>query len=103
MKISQTIAASVLVLGMGSAFAAEPVALNDTQMDNISAGYASATNSGGASALVGSASSSSTSFASHQASNCLLCSRVTDTAWTTGSAHVTGYGSAHWIGSATAY
>ncbi|MGZ5068817.1 MAG: hypothetical protein ACXWF8_04900 [Methylobacter sp.] len=38
MKTLQTIAAGVLVLGMGSAFAAEPVALNDSQMDNVSAG-----------------------------------------------------------------
>lgn len=38
MKALQTIAAGVLVLGMGSAFAAEPVALNDSQMDNVSAG-----------------------------------------------------------------
>jgi len=38
MKISQTIAAGVLALGMGSAFAAEPVSLNDNQMDKITAG-----------------------------------------------------------------
>jgi len=38
MKISQTIVAGVLALGMGSAFAAEPVSLNDNQMDKITAG-----------------------------------------------------------------
>jgi hypothetical protein len=37
MKLIKTIAASVLVLGMGSAFADEPVALTETQMDNVSA------------------------------------------------------------------
>lgn len=102
MKTLQTIAAGVLVLGMGSAFAAEPVVLADAQMDNISAGYASASNSGGASAFFGSASSSSTSFASHQASNC-PCYKTTDVAWTTGSAYVNGFGSAGWTGSATAH
>ncbi|MGZ5052357.1 MAG: hypothetical protein ACXWF8_04895 [Methylobacter sp.] len=40
MKALQTIAAGVLVLGMGSAFSAEPVALSDSQMDNVSAGAA---------------------------------------------------------------
>ncbi len=35
----KTVVASVLVLGMGSAFAAnEPVALTETQMDNVTAG-----------------------------------------------------------------
>ncbi len=38
MKIMKTIVASVLVIGMGSAFAAEPVALTETQMDNVTAG-----------------------------------------------------------------
>lgn len=37
MKLIKTIAASVLVLGMGSAFADEPVALTETEMDNVSA------------------------------------------------------------------
>jgi len=36
--IMKTIVASVLVLGMGSAFANEPVALTETQMDNVTAG-----------------------------------------------------------------
>lgn len=38
MKLLNTIIAGVLVVGMGSAFAGEPVALTDTQMDNVSAG-----------------------------------------------------------------
>lgn len=38
MKALQAIAAGVLVLGMGAAFAAEPVALSDSQMDKVSAG-----------------------------------------------------------------
>lgn len=38
MKIMKTIVASALVIGMGSAFAAEPVALTETQMDNVTAG-----------------------------------------------------------------
>jgi Flp pilus assembly protein CpaB len=38
MKIIKTIVASVLVLGMGSAFAAEPLALTETQLDNVNAG-----------------------------------------------------------------
>ncbi|MDO9141050.1 MAG: hypothetical protein Q7U38_12075 [Methylobacter sp.] len=38
MKIMKSIVASVLVIGMGSAFAAEPVALTETQMDNVTAG-----------------------------------------------------------------
>lgn len=42
MKTLQTIAAGVLVLGMGSAFAGEPVALNEAQMDKVSAGFAAA-------------------------------------------------------------
>lgn len=42
MKLSKTIVAGLLVLGMGSAFAAEPVALTDTQLDNVSAGGAAA-------------------------------------------------------------
>ncbi|MGJ0491278.1 hypothetical protein [Methylobacter sp.] len=37
MKLTKTIIASVLVLGMGSAFADEPVALTETQMDNVTA------------------------------------------------------------------
>jgi hypothetical protein len=37
MKLIKTIAASVLVLSMGSAFADEPVALTETEMDNVSA------------------------------------------------------------------
>jgi hypothetical protein len=40
MKLLQTIAASVLVLGMGSAFAEEPMALTDAQMDKVNAGEA---------------------------------------------------------------
>jgi hypothetical protein len=42
MKLSKTIVAGLLVLGMGSAFAAEPVALTETQLDNVSAGGAAA-------------------------------------------------------------
>jgi len=42
MKLTKTIVAGLLVLGMGSAFAAEPVALTDTQMDKVSAGGAAA-------------------------------------------------------------
>jgi len=46
MKLLKTIVASVLVVGMGSAFAAEPVALTETQMDNVSAGGFAFANSG---------------------------------------------------------
>jgi hypothetical protein len=57
MKLTKTIVAGLLVLGMGSAFAAEPVAqpmaLNDTQMDNVSAGSATAIALAGPSAAVG--------------------------------------------------
>lgn len=43
MKLIKTIVASVLVVGMGSAFAAEPVTLNEAQMDNVNAaGYGTA-------------------------------------------------------------
>lgn len=43
MKLIKTIVAGVLVVGMGSAFAAEPVALNETQMDTVNAaGFATA-------------------------------------------------------------
>ncbi|MGZ5052180.1 MAG: hypothetical protein ACXWF8_12785 [Methylobacter sp.] len=38
MKLLKTIAASALVLSMGSALAAEPVTLDETQMDKVSAG-----------------------------------------------------------------
>ncbi|MBN2864994.1 MAG: hypothetical protein JXK16_03210 [Thiotrichales bacterium] len=38
MKFTKTIVASVLALGMGSAFANEPVALTEAQMDKVSAG-----------------------------------------------------------------
>jgi len=38
MKLIKTIVAGVLVVGMGSAFAGEPVALTESQMDNVSAG-----------------------------------------------------------------
>ena len=38
MKLMKTIVAGVLVVGMGSALANEPVALNETQMDNVTAG-----------------------------------------------------------------
>lgn len=38
MKLIKSIVAGVLVVGMGSAFAVEPVALTETQMDNVSAG-----------------------------------------------------------------
>lgn len=38
MKLIKTIVASVLVVGMGSVFADEPLALTETQMDSVSAG-----------------------------------------------------------------
>ncbi len=42
MKLLQTIAASILVLGMGSALAEEPITLTEAQMDNVNAGIAAA-------------------------------------------------------------
>jgi len=38
MKLIKTIIAGVLVVGMGSALANEPVALTEAQMDNVTAG-----------------------------------------------------------------
>lgn len=56
MKLIQTIIAGVLVVGMGSAFADEPVALTETQMDNVSAGgIADAVAQAGASGLLAAA------------------------------------------------
>jgi len=37
MKLIKTLVASALVISMGSAFADEPVALTETQMDNVTA------------------------------------------------------------------
>jgi len=56
MKLIKTIVASALVLGMGSVFADEPVALTETQMDAVSAGgFALATSSALAGGLLGAA------------------------------------------------
>ncbi len=44
MKSLKTIAASALMLSMGSAMAAEPVTLDETQMDKVSAGSSDVVN-----------------------------------------------------------
>lgn len=61
MKLIKSIVATVLVLGMGSAFADEPVALTETQMDTISAGgYALADAGAVAAGLLGAATLTTT-------------------------------------------
>jgi len=102
MKISQTIAAGVLALGMGSAFAAEPVALNDTQMDNVTAGFAWAGSNASGSALWGSVQTGTGATATHTTCNCHP--GYTDTASTYGYANASGFlVSAHSSSAAVAF
>lgn len=89
MKILQTIAVSVLVLGMGSAFAAEPAALNDTQMDSVTSGFAWASGGGTATAVLGSTHVGNTTTATHFSTNC-GCT-VYDTASTSTNASANGF------------
>jgi len=64
MKLSKTIVASVLALSMSSAFAVEPVALTETQMDNVSAGgFAVAQAAAVAAGLLGAATLTQTATA----------------------------------------
>lgn len=90
MKTLQTIAAGVLVLGMGSAFAAEPVALSDSQMDNVAAGVATAGSTASASADFGLVATQTTARGS--ASNYgFWWNNSVDRASTTGTAIAVGF------------